>query len=80
MTRYVESAEIDALTAHHPPTSDDVVAAHEAVRAVVNQTMHMLNDLLAESPQKTHLIRVMLPQVMMAANQVIAVHGLLTED
>jgi ABC-type transporter Mla maintaining outer membrane lipid asymmetry permease subunit MlaE len=72
---YVQPDEIDQLTAHHPPRDQRVIEAHETVRREVNRVMHVFNRLLAESPQKTHLLRQMLPQVMMAANQVIAVHG-----
>jgi hypothetical protein len=76
VTRFVSPDEIDRLTAHHPPMSEAVVNAHQVARASVRELMHKFNALLAECPQKTHLIRQLLPQVLMAANQIIAVHGL----
>lgn len=75
MPKFVSEDEIDNLTEYHPPKDESTKAAHEHVRAMVRGVMHDLNDLLAESPQKTHLLRQVLPEVMMRANQVIAVHG-----
>jgi chemotaxis regulatin CheY-phosphate phosphatase CheZ len=77
--KFVQDDEIVELTTHHPPASDEVIAAHEAVRTTVRELMLMLNDLLGECPQKTHLLRQQLPQVMMTANQIIAVRGLRSE-
>lgn len=74
--RYISSGEIDALFSYHPPKSEVEVRAHEHVRALVRSLAHDLNSILAESPQKTYLLRQVLPGVMMRANQVIAVHGI----
>lgn len=74
--RFVTEDEINDLTAYHPPLNANIKESHETVRALVRDMMHEFNALLAESPQKTHLLRQLLPAVMMSANQVIAVHGI----
>ena len=76
MPRFVSDDEIRNLTAYHPPKDVRTVEAHETVRRMVRHMALELNGMLAESPHKIHLIRQILPELMMRANQIIAVHGL----
>jgi hypothetical protein len=64
----------DALAnrhAYHPPSSDDIVRAHEAVRTNTHMLATWLNDLLPECDEKKHALDAM-DLAMMHANSAIA--------
>jgi chemotaxis regulatin CheY-phosphate phosphatase CheZ len=77
--KFVTDAEIDNIYSFHPPKDEYTKDAHEQVRASVRKLAHELNNMLAESPQKTHLLRQVLPEVMMRANQIVAINGVTHE-
>jgi hypothetical protein len=77
--RFISQAEIDDIFTHHPPFDDRQATAHARVREFAREFASWLNESLPDGPGKTHLIRVKLPEVMMHANAIIAVHGL-SED
>ncbi len=73
--RFVPDEEIEHIYSFHPPPSPNIADAHALVRQMCKGLALALNAMLAESPQKTTLLRQELPAIMMRANQIIAVHG-----
>jgi len=72
MRRYFSNDDIRNLVAHHPPTSQDVIDAHEALREHYGDLMVILNDLLPEGDLKIIAIR-KAHEALQAANTCIAV-------
>lgn len=58
---------------HHPPASDGVVRAHEHARARVTDLALDLYDLLPDTRERA-LALTALEEVLMRANQCIAIH------
>lgn len=70
--RYISEEEIDNMTRHHPPTSDDVVQAHQRVREMFKNLANELNEILPEGDTKTVCIRQKVREAQMWANAAIA--------
>jgi hypothetical protein len=71
MTKFISDEDIRNRAAYHPPTSPDIVLAHEAIRTQFADLGVFLNDLLPEGPMKTRTINAVMDN-MMLANQCIA--------
>lgn len=70
--KFIADADIENMVRHHPPTSDEVIKAHERVRSEFADLMVSMNNLLPEGPDKTRTI-VTLREGMMWANSCIAI-------
>lgn len=69
--RFTSDATLDNWTGHHPPGSQAVIDAHQAVRAGARNFLQVLQDNLPEGPDKTIALR-KAQETMWAANSAIA--------
>jgi hypothetical protein len=72
MPKFASDAQLDEWFGFHPPVSDEIRDAHEAVRAECRKLASFLSDLLPEGPDKTVALR-SVRTVMYEANACIAV-------
>lgn len=72
MPKFTTEAQLNEWFAHHPPSSDVIVAAHELVRTKCRDLAQVLSDLLPECPDKTVALRAV-RTVMHEANACIAI-------
>lgn len=79
MRKAVPDSQLDRWFAYHPPSSPEVVAAHETVRAECRRLAQVFNDLLPEGPDKETALR-KVREAMVWANTCIAVQQRLYED
>lgn len=78
MTKFISDEQIDSWFAYHPPSTPQIAAAHEEVRAEFGMLATYLNDLLPECPDKTVALRAV-REAMYHANACIAVNQALME-
>lgn len=71
MPKFVTDDQITNWFAYHPPSSQEIIAAHERVRAEYGALAHNMNDLLPEGPDKTVALRA-IRDAAMHANAAIA--------
>lgn len=72
MPKFYSDAEVGSWFAHHPPTTDDVVTAHQVIRDGFRTLALKLNNLLPEGPDKSRTLQD-LREVMYLANACVAV-------
>lgn len=66
-------AEITARFAHHPPTTQERIDAHQEVRGGAEEFAQWLNEILPESREKA-LALTALQETALWANAAIAIH------
>lgn len=71
MPKFLSDDTLTNWFAYHPPTTPDIVAAHERVRAEYGALAQSMNSLLPEGPDKTVAIRA-IRDAAMQANAAIA--------
>jgi hypothetical protein len=70
--QYFSDADIENLVAHHPPSSPEIIAAHEELRAMFKDLMVRMNHLLPEGALKVLALRAT-HAALQAANTCVAV-------
>lgn len=70
--KFITDDEIRNRVAHHPPTSDEIIDAHEQIRNGYGDLAIEMNNLLPEGPLKTRAINALLDGMHMA-NHCVAV-------
>ncbi len=69
--RFTTDEQLDNWTAHHPPGSADVAAAHDRVRRATRERLDVFQEVIPEGPDKTVALRAA-QHAMWAANSAIA--------
>lgn len=72
MSKFTSDETLDKWFAHHAPSNDEIILAHETIRMRFRQLAQVLNDLLPEVPDKTVALRA-LRDAMYHANACVAV-------
>lgn len=72
MSKFTSDETLDKWFAHHPPSNQEILDAHTAIRMDFRDLARSLNNLLPECPDKTVALRA-LREAMYHANACIAV-------
>ena len=71
MSKFITDEALENWHAHHPPASQEIIDAHQRVRAEFLALSKSMNGLLPEGPDKTVALRA-IRDTAMQCNAVIA--------